>query len=65
LLATREGTEEGEGGVEVEASRPNTGSNVEVAKSPIFNREVSKVVDFVMACKLYIRMRMREMLVEE
>jgi len=65
LLATREGIEEGEEGVEVEASRHNTGSNVEVAKSPIFNREVSKVVDFVIACKLYIRIRMREMLVEE
>ena len=65
MLATREGIEEGEEGVEVEASRYNTGSNVEVAKSPIFNREVSKVVDFVIACKLYIRIRMREILVEE
>ena len=45
--------------------RPNTRSNVEVAKPQTFNREVCKVSSFLMAYKLYIRMRMREMLVEK
>jgi len=43
----------------------NTESNIEVAKPPVFNREVSKVRGFIIVCKLYLRMRMRGTIVEE
>ena len=43
----------------------NMGSHVEVAKPAIFNGEAGKVGGFVMACRLYLRMKMRESLVEE
>ena len=43
----------------------NIGSNIEMAKLLVFNREASRVVKFITACKLYLRMRIREMLVEE
>ena len=54
-------------GVEVAVviSRPNIGSNVEVAKLQTFNREAGKVLGFLTACRLYIRMRMREIIIEE
>ena len=45
--------------------RPNTGSNIEVAKPQTFNRETSKISSFLIACRLYIRMRMSKALVEE
>ena len=45
--------------------RPNTRFNSKMAKPFTFNRDVSKVVSFVIACKLYIRMRMRKVLIEE
>jgi len=47
------------------ASRPNIESNIKIAKSLIFNRETSNVVDFLIACRLYIRIKMRNMIVEE
>ena len=37
----------------------------EVAKLSTFDREASKVRGFITVCKLYIRMRMREELVEK
>jgi len=37
---------------------------VEVAKSQIFDGTPSKVAGFITVCKLYIRMRLREKLVE-
>ena len=46
-------------------SRPNIGSNVEVARPQIFNREAGKVLEFLTVCRLYIRMRMREVIIEE
>lgn len=44
---------------EIVALKSNTEFNVEIAKPPIFDRNTSKVVGFVIACKLYINMRMR------
>ena len=43
----------------------NTGPNIEVAKPPIFNGEASKVAGFIIIYKLYLRMKIREVLVEE
>ena len=36
-----------------------TGLHMEVAKPAIFNGEAEKVGEFISACKLYIRMRLR------
>ena len=47
------------------ATGSNMGSHVEVAKPAIFNGETGKVGGFVMACRLYLRMKMREATVEE
>jgi len=43
----------------------NMGSHMEVAKLAIFNGEAGKVGGFVTACRLYLRMKMREATVEE
>ena len=52
-------------GVESTAEGSNKGSNIEIAKPPVFNREASKVGDFIIACRLYLRMRMRRVMVEK
>jgi len=58
LLAEGVGEEEG---VAREARRRG---EVEVVKPPIFDGMSSKIAGFITACKLYMRMRMREKLVE-
>jgi len=60
LLVVQEGA--GAGG---EAVGSNMGSHMEVAKPAIFNGEAGKVGGFITACRLYLRMKMRENTVEE
>jgi len=44
---------------------PNTGSNIEVAKPPVFSEEVEKIGGFITAYRLYLRIKMRDTTVEE
>ena len=60
LLAAQGGV--GAGGA---ATGSNTGSHMEVAKPAIFNREAGRVGGFITACRLYIKMRLRENTMEE
>jgi len=46
-------------------SRLNTGSNRNMAKPLIFNKKVNKILEFLMVCKLYIKIKMRDASVEE
>ena len=57
-----EGTE---GEIATIIPRPNTESNIEVAKLQMLNGKVGKVLEFLIACKLFIRMRMRDVTVEK
>jgi len=43
----------------------NIGSNIEMAKPPVFNGEAGKVGEFIIACRLYLRMKIRKTTVEE
>lgn len=52
-------------GAKAVVPRPNIKSNVEVAKPQIFDGAASKVLESLIACKLFIRMRMRKVAVEE
>ena len=47
------------------ALRPNTRSNVEVAKLLTFNRKVRQILEFLTAYMVYIRIRMRRATVEK
>ena len=38
---------------------------MEVAKPPVFNGEAGKVGGFIIVCRLYLRIRIREVTVEE
>jgi len=60
LLAAAGGAERERGTV-----GPDTGSHMEVAKPAIFNGEVGKVGGFITACRLYLKMKMRGISVEE
>ena len=55
----------GEAGGERGAVGPNTGFHMEVAKLAIFNGEAGKVGGFITACRLYLKMKMRGISVEE
>jgi len=55
----------GGGGVERGTTGSNTEPHIEVAKPAIFNGEAGKVGGFVTACRLYLKMKMREATVEE
>ena len=43
----------------------NTESNIEVAKPSVFNIEAGRVREFIMAYRLYLRMRIREAIMEK
>ena len=55
----------GEAGGERGVAGSNMGSHMEVAKPAIFNGEAGRVGGFIMACRLYIKMRLRKNTVEE
>ena len=50
---------------EMEPREIGRGRGIEVAKPQIFDGTSLKVAGFIMVCKLYIRMKLREELVEE
>ena len=57
---------EAEGGsIERATTGSNMGPHMEVAKPAIFNGEAGKVGGFIMACRLFLRMKLREATVEE
>ena len=60
LLAAGGGA--GTGGVTMGS---NSGPHMEVAKLAIFNGEAGKVGGFITACRLFLRMKLREATVEE
>ena len=55
----------GAGGVGDAARGSNDGSHMEVAKPAIFNGEAGKMGGFIMACRLFLRMKMKRNIVEE
>ena len=55
----------GAGEIERRMTGSNMGPHVEVAKPAIFNGEAEKVGGFITACRLYLKMKMREAMVEE
>jgi len=50
---------------EKRAEGSNVESHMEVAKLLVFNREAEKVGGFITACRLYLRMKIREITVEK
>ena len=64
LLVARGGVVE-EGEVEAMALELNTRSKIKVAKLPTFNRNATKILGFIIAYRLYIRIRMRNFSVEK
>ena len=45
--------------------KPSNRSQAEIATISLFDRKASKVEDFMTTCKFYLRMEMREIIVEE
>ena len=60
LLVVQGGAGEGE-----ETTGSNLGPHMEMAKLAIFNGEAGKVGGFIMACRLFLRMKLRRATVEE
>ena len=58
-------TAQEEAGAMGEAMGSNVRSHMEVAKPAIFNGEAGRVGGFITACRLYIKMKLRENMVEE
>ena len=56
---------QGGAGAAGETIGSNMGSHMEVAKPAIFNGEAAKVRGFIMACRLFVRMKLRGRTVEE
>ena len=54
----------GVGGREGVAREVERKGKTEIAKPPIFDEISSKIAGFIIACKLYMRIRMREELVK-
>jgi len=52
-------------GEEVVVLRFNIRSNIDMAKPPTFNGNATKVSELIIAYRLYMRMRMRDVLVKE
>ena len=52
-------------GAEKEAMESNMRSQMEIVKLPVFNGEAGRVGEFITTCKLYLRMKIREAMVEE
>jgi len=63
LLAAGGGA--GTGGTERATTGSNMGPHMEVAKPAIFNGETGKVEGFIMACRLFLRIKLRKAMVEE
>ena len=53
------------GGAERGVAEVSRGYQMEVAKPAIFSGKAGKVGEFVTVCRLYLRMKMREAIVEE
>ena len=64
LLAARGKVAE-KGEVKAMTLKLNTRSNIKVAKPPIFNRNATKVLGFIIAYRLYIRIRIRNVSVKK
>jgi len=43
----------------------NIGSNIKIAKLPVFNGETEKAGGFITACRLYLRIKIRGISVKE
>jgi len=51
--------------IQVEGSTSRAVAGIEVVRPPTFNGTSSKVSGFVTTCKLYIKVKLREVAVEE
>ena len=63
LLTAVGGTEEGS--TERATMGPNMEPHMEMAKLAIFNGEAGKVGGFITVCRLFLRMKLREVTVEK